>query len=122
MLTPESLDELGEDTGKKYRQHFADDARAKWERSHREEAKDFGESMIAPLTKGHVAWMKSERMPRYFDCSYDPGNWNAGLVYTQVVTAWIDNTQDKQACHDLYGDWLEHAGKKDAKNLLANAL
>jgi len=118
----ESTDKKANATWAEYKKYYNDDARKNWEKKHNEEAKAFGDSAIEPLAKAHVAWMQSARMSNYFDCNYDPADWDAGLVYTQVVTACVENTQDKQVCHDLYSGWLDKSQTPDHKNILAKAL
>lgn len=105
----------------KYAKKFDNTKRADWVRSFNSKLIDHDKRYISPLAISHVSWMKSSAMINYFECNYDDQSIESGLVYASVVAGCIDCTQDKQACAELYDEWLQ--GKiDDRKNILLRGM
>ncbi|STQ91585.1 T6SS effector BTH_I2691 family protein [Iodobacter fluviatilis] len=105
----------------KYRIKFKETEMKKWQTEHDAELKEFDKKYIAPLAIAHTEWMKSTIIRHYFECNYDDGSMESGLVYAKAVTLCIRSTQDKGSSAKLIADWLD--GKiNDKNNFIMNAL
>lgn len=105
----------------KYSAKFDDLARQQWISPFKEKLKNFDEMFIAPLATSHVAWMKSDALIAYFECNYDVLHAESGVVYTSVLPRCLNATQDKNACSNLYNEWLG-GDISDTGNLLLRAM
>ena len=105
----------------KYTEKFDDVARRKWQSDFNAALTSFDSTHIAPLAKVHSVWMQSGDMANYFECNHDPQSPESGLVYAKTLQLCIGSTQDKKACFDLYGKWLE-GNVTDKSNLILQAL
>jgi hypothetical protein len=120
-VTPLHLERAAVAAWDKYKEKFDETARQAWHSPFRKRLEEFDAVFIAPLALSHVAWMKSTALADYFWCNYDPHNPESGAVYTALVAHCIEATEDKNACAELYADWL--AGKiLDPKNILLRAM
>ena len=120
-VTRLDLKRTSDEAWKKYAEKFNCKDRKLWHESFRKRFEAFDADFIAPLALNHVAWMKSTSLADHFECNYDPHHAESGLVYTNVLTHCVIATQDKQACAELYDEWLK--GKvTDPKNLLLQAM
>jgi hypothetical protein len=120
-VTPRELDRGSDQGWAKYLVKFRDKERQLWQKKFQNDLKLHDAKYIAPLATAHVMWMKSEIMANYFNLNFDDNNGESGAVYTKVVTHCVYSTQDKQACANLYNEWLD--GKvTDTKNILLRAM
>jgi len=92
-----------------------------WLKQHDKEFKQFDLDHIAPLAKGHAAWMQHTCMADHMTCNYDENDKASGVAYTNIVIKLLRHTTDKQPGYDLYRSWL-NAGGFDNKNLLMRAM
>lgn len=120
-LTSPELKRAGSAAWLKYKRKFDDTSRELWLKKFDEKFALFDKEVIAPLTLGYVAWMKSAAMADYFECNYDANSPESGAVYAQVFTNCIANMQDKKACAELLENWLNE-DISEKRNFLLRAL
>lgn len=126
-ISPAHLQSVADKTWKKYTHkangqlRFNDDTRLAWQKNFNASLKKFDAEFIAPLAKAYVKWLTSGCLQENLACNFDVNNIVDGAAYTTLVCMMLKNTGDKQACHDLYTDWLT-AGDLKATNLLMRAL
>ncbi|UXY16284.1 hypothetical protein N8I74_04490 [Chitiniphilus purpureus] len=113
--------EYQQEAWQKYRDSYSEAARQQFQREFTEQLAEFDRTRIAPLAVAHAAWMKSQRMAQSFQCNFDETNLDSGKVYLATVSLCIADTQDKQACFDLYDEWMD-GSLEDQRNLLLRAL
>jgi hypothetical protein len=120
-LTSGNLENAASTAWEKYSNKFDDESREKWAAPFKERFKNFDANFIAPLALNHVAWMKSKELGDYFECNYDPLHAESGAVFTATLTHCIAATEEKQACANLYQEWLK-GDIADKRNLLLRAM
>lgn len=126
-ISPAHLQSVADRTWKKYTHksndqlRFNDEARYAWQKSFNASLKQFDSEFIAPLASAYIKWLTSGCLHDNLACNFDVNNIVDGAAYTTLVCMMLKNTGDKQACHDLYTDWLT-AGDIKATNILMRAL
>ena len=126
-ISPAHLQSVADRTWKKYTHkpngqlRFNDEARYAWQKSFNASLKKFDAEFIAPLASAYVKWLTSGCLQENLACNFDVNNIVDGAAYAALVCMMLKNTGDKQACHDLYDDWLV-AGDTKASNILMRAI
>ncbi|TJZ78715.1 T6SS effector BTH_I2691 family protein [Chitiniphilus eburneus] len=120
-VSADTLEDYKTKAWKKYQTSYHEPERAKFQKEFDKKLGELDASYIGPLAVAHAAWMKSQRMANVFECNFDEHNTDSGQVYTSVLSLCVGATQDKQACFDLYSEWM-HGRLDDKKNLLLRGL
>lgn len=115
----EVLDEEADKAWARYTPRFNVADWQSWEDTVTEDFDSFNESVISPMAQAHRAWLESDLLSNYLEGNYDPQDPDSGAAYAGVVSLCIGSSQDKQACFDLYSEWLE---SEDDDNPLRKAL
>lgn len=104
-----------------YTDQYREDVRADWERQWRERMGEFDRTVVLPLARAHVAWMRSTDLCDKLDCSHDQNDAHSGEAFVDSVLLCIQDTQQYQPCFDLYLAWL-NATDIQRDNLVLRAL
>lgn len=120
-VTQRELKSAADSAWKKYADKFDDVARQAWHAPFRKRLEVYDSVFIAPLARSHVAWMRSTTVASYFECNFDSHHPESGAVYTTVFLHCIASTEDKQACAQLYDEWLT-GDIGDTRNILLRAM
>jgi hypothetical protein len=120
-VTPAESDLAAKNAWKAYTAKYNEPARKKWQDTFDAEFMKFDADFIAPLATAHAAWMQSPSMAAMVESNFDTASIDSGVVLTTLVRLMVGGTQDKKACFDLYGKWLE-GSSEDRRNLLLRGL
>lgn len=120
-VTKDELQRASDQSWEKYTAKFRNKDRQLWLKKFNDDLKLHDARHIAPLATAHVMWMKNEIMSNYFNLNFDQLDGESGAVYTKVATHCVYSTQDKQACANLYNEWLD-GNVTDTKNILLRAM
>jgi hypothetical protein len=120
-VTPAESDLAGRNAWRAYTDKYNEPARKTWQDNFDAGFKKFDAGFIAPLATAHAAWMKSDPMAAMAVSNFDPDSIDSGIALTALVNRMVAGTQDKKACFDLYGTWLEGSAM-DRRNLLLRAM
>ncbi len=120
-VTPAESDLAATNAWKAYTDKYNEPARRAWQDNFDAGFKAFDAGFIAPLAAAHVAWMTSDWMAAMTASNFDPDSIDSGVALTALVNRMVAGTQDKKACFDLYGKWLEGSAM-DRRNLLLRAM
>jgi hypothetical protein len=120
-VTPAESDLSAASAWKAYTAKYNEPQRKKWQDIFDADFKKFDADFIAPLATAHAAWMQSQSMGAMVESNFDTTSIDSGVVLTTLVRLMVGGTQDKKACFDLYGKWLE-GSSADRRNLLLRGL
>jgi len=119
--TPAQLATAQTDAWEKYLGKYDEAARAATEANWSATMQTFDETMTTPITRAHVAWMKSAQLVDYFDCNCDDADVDSGLEFVRQVTGCIGDSQQYGPCLTLYKEWFG-ANNIERTNLLLRAM
>jgi hypothetical protein len=100
---------------------YDEEAREAFQKEYDKDFAAFDQANIFHLANAHAAWMSGPKMAGYFQSHYDTANADSGMVYVSVLSLCIGDSQDKEACGELYSKWIESGDTKDSENLLMRA-
>ncbi len=119
--TPAQLATAQTDAWDKYLGKYDETARANTETNWNSTMEVFDKTLTTPITRAHVAWMKSEQLVDYFDCNCDDADVNSGLEFVRQVVACVGDSQQYATCFTLYKEWFG-ATHIERTNLLLRAM
>lgn len=121
-LTADDLQRVSDSAWRKYRDKLRDGQPRQWQQQVYQQAlEQFDTATIVPLSRAHVAWMKSSSLAAYFECNHDSRDPDSGAAYCDTVLMCIQDTQAIAINMDTYVQWL-CAPTVEPDNVLLRAL
>ena len=120
-LTPEQLDQAGDQAWEEYAEKYDEGARARWQSSFDEKMKAFDRIFTGPLAQAHASWLAGQDLTAQFECNFDPDDPHSGVAYVVAFALCVEGTQDKKASFDAVFKQLEGA-PEDPASLAVRAL
>ncbi|KGM52653.1 hypothetical protein N799_12900 [Lysobacter arseniciresistens ZS79] len=120
-LTPQQLDQAGDEAWEEYAEKYDETARARWQASFDKKMKAFDRIFTGPLAQAHATWLASQSLTSQFECNFDPNDPHSGTAYAVAFALCVEGTQDKKASFDAVFKQLE-GDPEDPANLAVRAL